>query len=99
MGFGTGNTHGLDAVVAETLDGQLVFDEGNGAVDLAAQDHVGGNQSVAYDTGKMWFLLIAGKEGELRKILVQIVIGAWCEVDETAGQDQAGRLSDQPPVS
>lgn len=99
MGLGERGTHRLDAVIAETLDGQLVFDQGNGAMDLAPQDHVGRNQSVTYDAGKMWFLLIAGKEGELRKILVQILVGAWCEVDETAGQDQAGRLSDQPPVS
>lgn len=92
-------THGLDPVVAETLDGQLVFDEGNSAVDLAPQDHVGRNRSVADDACKMWGLLIVGKESEVRKILIKIVVGVWVEVDETAGQDQAGRLSDGPPVS
>lgn len=68
--MGLGRTHRFDSVVAETLDDHLVRDEEEGAVDLAPEDRVGRNYSVADDAGKVGLLLIVGKEGEVRIVFV-----------------------------
>lgn len=68
-----GKTYGLDTVVAKTLDGQLVHDEVKGAIDLAPEDRVWRNQSVADYAGKVRLLVILGKECEVGRVLVDLI--------------------------
>lgn len=86
-------------MVSEAPPGQLIHDEGNSAMNLAPQDLVGGNESVADDAGKVWFGLILGKEGEVREVLMGVDVGVWSVIDIPNGQYQGGRVSDATAVS